>query len=1021
MKRPMPVARNDFHLSCSFEAIGVIVQLIKKFSLAVTCLSGAAVLAIGQASASSVVIEQVLNKSAMQEQWTGKGVKVGVLDGVLDRQHPAFSGLKINDLYVEGNQYDDQHGNFVTGVIIGAKKDGPNEGAYDAEYWLAGLENNNIGEEDIGDYFDRQGIINTAKQIELMKWLSSYTGDEFDMEEEIIPLELLPYLENIGKPHSEYRAGRLNGLLDKQVFVVNNSWSDSGFDREAMNRDLYTDTVDWTSFSKSRDKEIAAFKRLAQEDRLAVFATGNEFKDQPGINSGLPKYLPELQSNWLAVTAVDDQGKLDGTQALDVNGKQIFDKGYANGCGDAKGWCVAAPGTLVGVTGWRDYIDDDDEFVTLGYRKADPEWGLIPEANRRKLDDGTRQFKVDYERGSGTSFAAPAVTRTVAKVKEKFGYMGGGQVQNVILTTATQQGAERINDQTGWGLLDEARALQGPAMLRAGKSERDAFYAIDGSSAWTNDISGKGDLIKTGQGSLRLTGNNSYEGVTFVQQGVLAVDGKLQNSQLLVGDKAALQGVGHIGRVSLVRGMLQPGNAGVGRLSFEQGLVLDASSRIEVTMDGTKAVSGVDVKGSPFILGGELAVSGSGGAKQGEKMAVLSSQQGFQGGFSRLTLKEKLAGDQHVDLRIGRERVEVQVNAKTLPGASGLQGNQKQGAPALNALRGTALALRAGAYNDWLQDALDGKAALNALSASVTGQVHADAAQAGLSQPNVLGSLLSDRLSASARIEQSSGLWLSQLSARQQESGSAGIDNSNRRLNGSVFGFDFGLSESLRLGAALSEWSSQVSVPKQASSAEIKGRQIALYGRYGLGESLDKGFYLGGNLSYADLEFSSKRSLGQYRGKNDGKLLSAEMNIGWQGEHSGMQINPQLTLRHSELKRDALHETGAGGFALHVESDLQKQDILAASIRAGQTFDFDGWNVTPSLSLGYEYRLSDVAQSKTNLQGFAMSPAATGSKRGSFNAGAGVEIGRGDWTLGLNVSGYEQGGHAGALSLSVAW
>lgn len=62
---------------------------------------------------------------------------------------------------------------------------------------------------------------------------------------------------------------------------------------------------------------------------LMVVSTGNESQPHPDLLAGAPYWFPELRDNWLAVTALDGDGDLAP---------------YANRCGVAAGWCLAAPG-----------------------------------------------------------------------------------------------------------------------------------------------------------------------------------------------------------------------------------------------------------------------------------------------------------------------------------------------------------------------------------------------------------------------------------------------------------------------------------------------------------------------------------------------------------------------------------------------------------------------------------------------------------------------------------------------------
>jgi autotransporter-associated beta strand protein len=91
-------------------------------------------------------------------------------------------------------------------------------------------------------------------------------------------------------------------------------------------------------------------------------------------------------------------------------------------------------------------------------------------------------------------------------------------------------------------------------------------------------ISGNGGLVKTGSGTLTLTGANTYSGATQVSAGLLQVEGSLSNSSSLTVDSgAALGGSGSIDVATTISGNLTPGSS-PGILDFTSGLTLTDSS-----------------------------------------------------------------------------------------------------------------------------------------------------------------------------------------------------------------------------------------------------------------------------------------------------------------------------------------------------------------------------------------------------------------------------------------------------------
>ena len=112
---------------------------------------------------------------------------------------------------------------------------------------------------------------------------------------------------------------------------------------------------------------------------------------------------------------------------------------YSNGCGDAKEYCLAAPGHM--------------EFAFCDPAVDDNGDGLCP-----------------GNRPGGTSFAAPIVTGSAALLKSTFPNLDAPQVVTLLLTTAQDLGEEGVDDEYGHGLLDLGEALmpQGEMTSRLG-------------------------------------------------------------------------------------------------------------------------------------------------------------------------------------------------------------------------------------------------------------------------------------------------------------------------------------------------------------------------------------------------------------------------------------------------------------------------------------------------------------------------------------------------------------------------
>lgn len=228
---------------------------------------------------------------------------------------------------------------------------------------------------------------------------------------------------------------------------------------------------------------------------LIAFSTGNDSASESGSTALAPYYDARLKEHWLAVTAVD----------VDAQGNASGKGSYANACGNAKDWCLAAPG--------------------LTY---------VPGIPGSAFDRGA---------GQGTSGANAIVAGVAALVWQAFPWMSASNVQTTLLTTATDLGDPGVDAVYGWGLVNAAKAVKGPGQFLG------AFDAnvTGGSYTFANAIGGSGSLTKRGAGSLTLSGDNTYTGLTSITGGTLNLTGALAGS-VSVGSGATFQtSAGRIG------------------------------------------------------------------------------------------------------------------------------------------------------------------------------------------------------------------------------------------------------------------------------------------------------------------------------------------------------------------------------------------------------------------------------------------------------------------------------------------
>ena len=245
---------------------------------------------------------------------------------------------------------------------------------------------------------------------------------------------------------------------------------------------------------------------------LFIWSAGNKANQNASVEAGFPYFDKRLEPGWISVVGVSAK-KGSQYNVLDDLSKAGSEAAY---------WSISA-----------------DEDGVLKITSISPPNGSI---------------------GSGSSYAAPRVTRAAALVYDKFDWMTANQIRQTLFTTtdktelnqnpATMSEANLRNvtmfpDSTyGWGMLNEKRALKGPgAFMDISKYGDTSIFKANlpagKVSYFDNDIYGNGGLEKLGAGTLHLTGNNSFSGGSTVTAGTLEIH-QIHSSPITVGSGGTL-------------------------------------------------------------------------------------------------------------------------------------------------------------------------------------------------------------------------------------------------------------------------------------------------------------------------------------------------------------------------------------------------------------------------------------------------------------------------------------------------
>lgn len=321
----------------------------------------------------------------------GSGVNLGIIDSAFSPNHPSLAGKDVGLINGISNRLE-QHGTHVAGIAIGAMKGDrdPHGIAYNGKYYGLGKQNPSL----------------------------TYTGNLYE------------------------------DVKNWNVKIINNSWvatwyplnnryyADSGYavidkNSGAVSADYYFNTLlEWrinqeaTSTGRRTPHDTLHLIRLSKEkDILNVMAAGNEGKITPAATAVAPSYDEAVRA-WLVVGALDAQGitidektkhitilsgKCSGNANAECNGAASFSNAFKG----AALYAITAPGSQIDSA--------NANFSSAG-------------GNNTAACDGDN--KEEFCAMSGTSQATPMVSGAAMLVQQKFGFLGGAQLADVLLTTA---------------------------------------------------------------------------------------------------------------------------------------------------------------------------------------------------------------------------------------------------------------------------------------------------------------------------------------------------------------------------------------------------------------------------------------------------------------------------------------------------------------------------------------------------------------------------------------------------------
>ncbi|HEX7324463.1 MAG TPA: autotransporter domain-containing protein [Rhodanobacteraceae bacterium] len=712
--------------------------------------------------------------------------------------------------------------------------------------------------------------------------------------------------------------------------------------------DMSFDGTDITTAQAKTDSPGVEFglQDLKTDGMLAAVSTGdNPAQKNAGEVAGIPYLDSSFQPYVIAATGVviGSNGQPDST-APNATGSTNVDGNVtpsllttdATPCGVAADWCLAAP-----------------EFAQV-------------------LPGGT----FTGGGGSGTSDSAAVIAGIGGLVQQAFPWMSAPNLDETLLTTATPLGTGPYpNAQFGWGMVNAAKAVNGPAQF--------IYPAIYGpftanipsgtTSTFSNAISGPGGLKLTGPGTLVLTGADTYAGASEIAAGALQVNGSV-TSAVTTDYTAAVAAAGSTPATPAVFGTL----SGTGTINAA------VTNNGQVVSQGAKAGQGLTINGdltdgadstTSVALGDPLTVNGT--ATLAGTANILAAPSGYTvasvdpivnaktltGTFGNLTFASGVFYTGTLSYTGTTANVTVTQTSPSVAAAASPASSAQTVASAANITQAldvsnAAYAKTGTASNPgWYQAAgqfLAAPSDANAVASmnSLSGEIYASNRAAVMEQSLAVDDALEHRQVA-LNDEQHAGVWAEAVGA-SGGIGRSGFDAMGYRSGGSIAGLDAPLGGGFSAGIAgghIHTWTSLDGLGGRMNDHETFG---ALYG----GWMAPNGWYVNGRVSLADVRADVYRSLllGETLhalvGNHTGRVTTFTAEVGKQMAYGKVSLTPYFDVTGVRLHQSGFAERGSA-MGLDAPEQSHTATLGTLGLRYTEAFDADGHPATLSTYAAY--------------------------------------------------------------------
>ncbi|WP_022819820.1 autotransporter serine protease fusolisin [Fusobacterium russii] len=755
----------------------------------------------------------------------------------------------------------------------------------------------------------------------------------------------------ISLPNKELYEKIIEKMKDQKIKVFNQSFAvinefsnyDSAMGIKDFRVALSTKRGVIENLIRDGEELIQFYEKEVQDNSIFVWANGNTKKvgnsvinpNESFLNPGLPKFRTSLEKGWIAAVGVEEKN--------DNGVSNVHYRNHLAYPGEiAKWWAISANAKTI----YTERIDNHIVTSTV----------------------------------HGSSYAAPRVARAAALVAEKFPWMTNEQIRQTLFTTTDETDVRsgeivrRREDyepdyKYGWGMLNTERALKGPGAFihilskyKKSQNSPNTFKANipEGTASYfENDIYGYGGLIKSGKGTLHLTGNNSYSRGSTVSEGTLEIH-KVHASPILVESKGelVLHSKALIGYNNRFSNFIDEKEINLADIASKN---VDNYGTVKFIGNGT-VINGKQFKGTAIIGGDYIAHPNSkteldfnsevvvlGKIQINGKVEVLSDKY-VAGTLSKtlMTAKEVTGNIEDVSTE-GMKKASAKVAGGDIVVELSRQnpvdyiGNAEESSKNVaqnveNVFADLDEKVKAGTAS---QEELVMAAAMQSMSTStfttatekMSGEIYASAQALTFSQAQNINRDLSNRLAGLDNLKLSNGetqAWFSAIGSdgKLRRDGYASADT---RVAGGQFGIDKKYNNT-NLGVALAYSHAKADFNRYAGNSKSDMVGISLYGK----KELANNFYTAGRIGISHVSTKVERELidglgntVQGRVKHDDIMSSVYLEVG----KSFKWLTPFVGYSQDYLRRGSFSESNAA-WGIHADSKNYWNSNFLVGLRA---------------------------------------------------------------------------------------